>query len=115
MQAPAQLDDALDALLASANGPLGLSALPLLCIALENKPDLPSEKKSALLSIYTTSVLGARTPVSSHILDALKAFVGTLGSEDLEVVLGAADKSVLRSPEVALDGAPSTLPHHTQL
>ncbi|VDC02874.1 unnamed protein product [Peniophora sp. CBMAI 1063] len=108
--APAQLDDALSALLTSAKGSLGLSALPLLCIAIENRTDLPVEKKSALLGIYTTSVLGARTPVPAHILDALRAFVGTLGPEDLESVLGAADKSLLRSPEVALDVLASFIP-----
>ncbi|KZV66749.1 ARM repeat-containing protein [Peniophora sp. CONT] len=111
--APAQLNDALDALLAASKGSLGLSALPLLCIAISDSPStLSSDRKGALLSIYTTSVLGARTPVPPHILDALKAFVATLGSEELESVLGAADKSLLRSPEVALDVLASFIPSY---
>ena len=76
-----------------------------LCAALAAACGPGADRRAgAVWTVDTTAVLGSRTPVSSHILDALKPFVGALGEDDLESVLGAADKSLLRSPEVALDG-----------
>lgn len=99
---PGQLGDALDVLLASSKA----SSLALLSLAISPAHLLSQDRKSALLNIYTTTVLGARTPVPQHVLDALTVFVRTLDGADLDVVLGAADKSLLRSREVALDGTP---------
>ncbi|KAF9059496.1 armadillo-type protein [Rhodocollybia butyracea] len=66
---------------------------------------LPPELKTQLVSLYTGTVLMARSPLPEHLITSLRDFVQYFVSDEdfTTLILPTADKAVLRSPEYSLD------------
>ncbi|KAJ3745026.1 armadillo-type protein [Lentinula detonsa] len=66
---------------------------------------LPSEMKLQIVSLYTGSVLMARSQVSEHLLASLGDFIQYFVTDEdfTSSILPTADKALLRSPEYSLD------------
>ncbi|KAJ3828802.1 translational activator GCN1 [Lentinula raphanica] len=75
---------------------------------------LPLEMKSQIVSLYTGSVLMAKSPVPQYLLTSLGDIIHHLVTEeDFETsILPTADKALLRSPEYSLDVLSSFLKHY---
>ncbi|KAI0035599.1 ARM repeat-containing protein [Vararia minispora EC-137] len=113
--APEHLKMLIVTLLTLSKASLALSAVPLVCTGIEVTVRLKDVKdeslrvvsddvRQGLLSLYIYSVLMSRTTVSSHTLKALRPILEMLTETEFkDSVLPAMEKSMLRSPEVALD------------
>lgn len=89
-------------------GPRGAVLLGLVagvCARHPHLKSLPETQKSCYISFFLRELVGSRTPVPTHLANALGDFFSVyINSEDLEVVIGPAiEKALLRAPEVVLN------------
>ncbi|OJT01635.1 Translational activator GCN1 [Trametes pubescens] len=103
--------------------PSPLTLVPLLGISIDVTLRLKNVKDDALksvdptlkdeiLQLYTGSVLMSRTPVLSHIADALQGFFSSSVTPDdfVGTILPTMEKALLRSPEISLSIISGFLP-----
>ncbi|KAH9976102.1 ARM repeat-containing protein [Lactifluus volemus] len=111
---PVRLPDLMKTLLAKSKTlTSSFIAIPLLGTAIDvamhlnpkeiGKAFVSGDTKTAIVTLYTSSVIMARTQVPSHITTSLTGFIKTLTDGDLEdPIFPAMEKALLRSPEYAL-------------
>ncbi|THH11230.1 hypothetical protein EW146_g8121, partial [Bondarzewia mesenterica] len=113
--APEHVQTLMNTLLSQSKAyPSPLVALCLLGVAvdvttrLKNIKDqsltvVPDDIKAGIISLYSSFVLMARWPVSSHVSSSLRGFIQLLTEDEFkDSILPVMEKAILRSPEYAL-------------